>query len=355
MADQGTTAMPTPEEEEKRRDAVLTGLRVATACSVCLVAVTLLRLDDGYLSVITCLLVMAQYTYTAYQKGVERILGRVSAVAFSLLLVLLLKERPAIYLTLLIAAQLAANYLYASGRLTYLGVQAAAFSGAMAAMGITSPVSVVAAMGVNVIVQVVLGVVVANAVNWLTGAEFDLTIHTEGSPLLPLRPDWLNQAVRMTVIALAALLAAVGFSLPEIPTMVSAFILGSVTDLPTLHKKGWQRAAAPVIALAYGFVVVVLLHHLPYFSLLLIAIFAAQLTSTYVTRTSANYSYVGLQTGLAIPMVLVSPPGELSDLSVALQRLTGVMAGFAVSLAITVFWPVVPPPPVSLPSPPEGR
>jgi hypothetical protein len=57
-----------------------------------------------------------------------------------------------------------------------------------------------------------------------------------------------------------------------------------------------------------------------------------------------RYAYAGLQTGLVLPMVLVSSPGELSDLAAAVQRTVGVAAGFVVALGVEVLWPAVPGP-----------
>jgi uncharacterized membrane protein YccC len=323
---------------------VPTALRVAAASTLCLLVVEYFHLDQGYLSVITTLLVMAQYTNTSFQKGVERILGRLAAVVFAVLLVTLLRGRPWLYLTLLVAMQLACNYVYASGRLLYAGLQMSAFSAGLAGIGMTATPAEVVPMSVNIIVQVVLGVAVANLVNWLTRAEASLAIVPGGTSLLPLRADWLSQSARVTASCLLSVAAILYFDLPVMPTIVSTIILGGTAGPAAAGVKAWQRAVAPLIVGAYGFMAIGVLHYVPRFGLLLLFAAAGQFVAAYLARASTRFGYLGLQIGLTLGMVLVGPPAEFSALEPVVQRLCGVLVGFAVSMAVHSVWPAVTPP-----------
>jgi uncharacterized membrane protein YccC len=336
------TTLPTPEEQN--RSAVGAGLRNAVACTICLAVTELWHLEMGFMSLISAHLIITQYTYSAFQKGVERIAGRVGAVVYGLGLVVFFRDSPAVYLALLVVEQLAVYYVYASGRLSYVALQMGAFTAILAATGMTSTPDAVVPLARDMILQIVLGVSVANLVNWVSGAERTLAIQTGEGRLLPLRPDWFSQGGKITCSTLLAIFTALYWNLPPLSTVVSAVILGGTHALPELWAKGAQRGLAPVIAFGYGLAAVVTLAHVPRLPLLFLFTFLVQFASAYYTKASTRYSYAALQTGLAAPMVLIGSPGQLADLDAAIQRLVGVVAGFLATLVVQALWPEVPPP-----------
>src|SRR5258707_7574630 len=68
--------------------------------------------------------------------------------------------------------------------------------------------------GEDMFAAIVVGVVVADLVTWLAGAERDLHINVGAAPLWPLREEWLNQSLMLTVTVLVAVRVADGLDLP---------------------------------------------------------------------------------------------------------------------------------------------
>jgi len=329
--------MPTPEELQ--RAAVATGLRDAAASLICLVVTERFQLGMGFMSVLSAHLIITQFQYTTFQKGVERILGRFSGVLFGLVLVVFFRETPALYLSLFLIAQVIFFYVYASGRMSYAAIQGGAFSVVVVATGITSPPAAAFVVAAETAAQILLGVGAALLVVWTTGTEYSLAIETKGDPLLPLRADWLSRSCMMTTMTALSMLVSIFFQLPVIPTVVSAAILGTALKLEELEKKAYQRAAGPLVAGSYALLVILILSRIPYFSLLAVFLFLGMFLSGYYTKASTQYSYAALQTGLTVPMILVGPLSDITTLTPAIERLLGVAAGFATTLIVQVLWP----------------
>src|SRR5436190_42531 len=78
---------------------------------------------------------------------------------------------------------------------------------AMFQIGHADPTSAVSAAE-GLFAAVVLGVLVAAVVTWLSGAEGDLGIQFGTTLLLPLHGDWENQSLMLAVTVLLVLLGA---------------------------------------------------------------------------------------------------------------------------------------------------
>lgn len=321
--------------------AVATALRVMAATSLCLVIGQWLHLDLPYLSLFSAHIVMSQYTITSFQKGVERIVGRSLGVGYGLLLLALFREVPLVFLLLLIAWQIAAFYLYASGHLAYSAMQAGVFAPTVAQIGMTGDVVGAVSSGGSIMVQVILGVTAATLVNGLTGAENTITLDTRGQSLTPLRWDWISSSVMLTTMAMLTLFVTILLALPVVPTMVSAMILGMAPDTAALERKAEQRLLAVLGGGCYGFLGLLLLARIHSFGLLLTWNAFGMFLASYVTRASAKYSYVGLQTGLLLPMVLVGSSDDFGSMEPAVERFIGVILGSAVSFIVEILWPPV--------------
>jgi uncharacterized membrane protein YccC len=326
-------------EEEREAAAVSLGLRVGVAATTCLLVTEWFHLEQSSLSVYTAHLILAQFTFTAFQKGVERFVGRALGVVYGLVLVQLFLDTPFLYLLLMAAGQITACYFYLSGRLAYAALMAALFIGIMVALGLTAPGTAVP-YAANVIPQLFLGEAMAFLVNWVTGAERTLAIETKGQDLLPLRTDWLNTSVMLSTGQIAAMFATLLLDLPVLPTMVSALIVGiAPTAGQGMGKKALQRTWGAILGGGYAFGAMVLLALMPYFTLLLALVFVGMFLAAFGTKVSQSSSYVFLQMGLVLPMVLIAPSGGLGSISNAVQRLIGVGVGLLVAEAVFLLWP----------------
>jgi uncharacterized membrane protein YccC len=328
---------------EQERGNVALGLRIAVASTICLVVTEWLHLQQAALSVYTAALVMASFPVSSFQKGLERFVGRSLGVGYGLVLVLFCLHRPALFLTLMMVGQVAGCYVSLSGRLGYAALMAAIFTGVVAAIGLTEPQTAVP-YGRAVIPQLLLGEMVALVVNLVTGAERGLVIQVVGSPLWPLRRDWLNTAAMLSVAQVVVLLATVWLKLPATATMVSAVIIGiAPSSGQTMFNKAMQRSLGAVLGGGYAFASIVLLVRLPHFVLLLALVFVGMFLAAYFSKASKDNSYAFLQMSLVVPMVLIESGGGLGSVTTVLQRLVGVAVGLFIAQLVAGLWPHTPP------------
>src|SRR6516165_10554226 len=88
------------------RSAVGLALRGSLAAAVCLALAECWRVEHANLAVWTTHMVTAQYPFTAFQKGVERILGRGLGILVGLVLLALFHNAPVLAVTLKLLAML---------------------------------------------------------------------------------------------------------------------------------------------------------------------------------------------------------------------------------------------------------
>lgn len=326
--------------EQKHRAAVAAGLRSATAGSICLIVSEWLHLDNGYLSVFTAHVANLQFANSPFQKVVERLTGRLLGIFYCTLVVVYFRDMAWLCLALLVAALLPVWYVQGSGTFAYGTFLAGIFMVQTAATSLTSPPAAAIHTFHSMAVQMLLGALVLEAINFGTGAEKSLAIKPGGEPLLPLRPEWLSRAFMIIATTFAAVLVAWQADFPIGPTAVSAIILAASPSPAELEKKGLQRALAVVITSAYSVVVLMVLTRVPGLGLLVLFLFLALFVGSYIAQTSTRFSYVGLQAGLVAPMVLIVSPAEVADLRKAFQRMLGILAGFALAIVFQELWPI---------------
>jgi uncharacterized membrane protein YccC len=330
------------------RDALLT----AAACVVCLVLAEAFGLEHSNLAVWTTYLVLAQYAFTRFQKGLERVVGRGLGILAGLVLTTWFHDTPALTLVLIAVLLTVFFYLYFSGRLAYTFLQAGLYFVAMFQIGHADPTSAVTAAE-ELFAAIVLGVVVADVVTWLAGAERDLGIRFGDTPLWPLRGDWLSQSLMLAGTVLLTLLGAHVLGLPPSKAAISVMLLSVTPHLQALIFKGELRIAGALLATAGALVIFVVVGLLPHFPLLIALVFLGQFIAAYVTHTAGKYAYVGVQMGLVLPLLVVAPRAEFGSLTPAVERLEGILLGLVASVVVAGLWPrypladpvaVVPPP-----------
>src|SRR5262245_58530553 len=159
------------------RDATSDAVLTAGASVVCLVLAEWLGLTHSNLAVWTTYLVTAQYPFTRFQKGLERVVGRGLGILAGLVLTTWFPDTPLLTGALLAALLTTCFYVYFAGRLAYTFLQAGLYVVATFQIGHADPASAVPAAE-GLFAAVVLGVVVATVVTWLFGAERDLGIRS---------------------------------------------------------------------------------------------------------------------------------------------------------------------------------
>jgi uncharacterized membrane protein YccC len=324
-------ATPTPRSETGH------ALRVATAAVVCLVLVEWAHLEHGNLAVWTTHMVMAQYSFTAFQKGLERILGRGLGILVGLVLWTLCRNTPVLGVVLMLLALEVFFYVYFSGRFAYTWLNAGLYLAAIVGIALSHPERAVSE-GLALFVAVVIGVVIADLVVWLSGAERDLSLKAGGSPLWPLRPSWLSHALMLTVTTALTQLATHLLDLPTSAALVSVMVLTVTPDLQGLLHKGELRVLGAFLGGIWGLGMFLILSRLPHLPLLAALLFLGMFLAAYLTRTGGTYSYAGLQMGLVLPLVVVVPPSDFGSLEGVFQRLEGIAAALGVSILVGGIW-----------------
>jgi uncharacterized membrane protein YccC len=323
------------------RNATGPSLLSAAATVVCLVVAEWLDLEYADLAVWTTYLVTVQFAFTRFQKGLERVLGRGLGILAGLALTTWFGETPVLTLALIAALLTGFFYIYFAGRLAYTFLQAGLYLVAMFQLGHANPASAVATAEA-LFAAIVLGVVVADAVSWLSGAERDLGIQFGTTPLWPLRGDWLSQSLMLAVTVLVTLLGAHMIGLPPANAAISVMLLTVTPHLQAMIQKGELRIAGALLATVWAVATFLLVGLLPNFLLLAVLLFLGQLVAAYLTRTTGKYAYAGLQMGLVLPMLVVAPPADFGSFTPAIQRLEGVLLGLAASVVVAALWPHFP-------------
>src|SRR6516225_2743734 len=114
-------------------------LRGALAAAVCLPLAEWWHVEHANLAVWTTHMVTAQYPFTAFQKGVERVLGRGLGILVGLVLLTLFGNAPVLAFALKLLAILVFFYVYFSGRLAYTFLNAGFYLAAIVSIGVANP------------------------------------------------------------------------------------------------------------------------------------------------------------------------------------------------------------------------
>ena len=325
-------------------------LRVAFAAAACLVLAEGWNLKYANLAVWTTHMVMAQYTFTIFQKGLERIVGRSLGVLTGLGIATLCRDVPLLALLLESLALAVWFYVQFSGRLAYTFLNAGLLTAVIIEIGHADP-SAAAPDAREMLAAIVLGVLVSDLVAWLTAAEQDLHIRPGGSPPWPLRGDWLSHSLMLVVTVVLTQLVVRWLNLPVNSTIISVLILSIAPDVQAALRKSEMRLLGAVLAAGWSLAAFLVLLLQPHFPLLVGILFLGIFVAAYLTRVGKDYSYAGLQMGLVLPMLLVVPLPELGSLTSAVQRAEGIVVAIVCTVVVGSLWPGFPPAPPSTPPP----
>jgi uncharacterized membrane protein YccC len=186
-------------------------------------------------------------------------------------------------------------------------------------------------------------VVTAVFVSWVTGAEEEIALHTEGQPLWPISKDRLvHSVVLVLTVALVHLLSHV-LELSATSAIVSVLLLTITPDYQSLLHKGQLRIAGAILAIAFATVSLFLLVRIPSFALLVAALFLGIFLAVSLARLSERWNYAGVQMGLVLPMILVVPHVEFGSLHTAFARIGGAFLAIAASMLVGVIWGAIAP------------
>jgi hypothetical protein len=111
-------------------------------------------------------------------------------------------------------------YVYFSDRLAYTFLNAGLYVAVIMHIGRATP-GAAAPQGTQMFIAVVVGVVVADLVNWFSGAERDLSIRTSGNRFFPIDRGRLGRCFTLTATVALSQFMVTYFDLPIDATLVS--------------------------------------------------------------------------------------------------------------------------------------
>lgn len=326
---------PTIDAQPLSENATGFALRSGCAAVISLVIAEQFHLAHADLAVWTTHMVMSQFEFTSFQKGVERVLGRGMGVFLGLVLLTLFRNTMYLGFVFECIALLVFFYVYFCKRLAYTFLNAGLYLALMMHLGRAAPDSA-APEGRQLFVAILLGVVVADLVLWISGSERDVSIQAGGDDIFPIDRQRLVQTLMLVATVVLSQLTVTYFDLPTSATLVSVMVLTIVPDMHQLLRKGELRMLGALLAMAYAMISFLILLRLPHFLLFCALLFVGSYLATYLARTGGSWAYTGVQMGLVLPMILVVPPHEFGLMTPAVQRLQGVVIALACSLFVGV-------------------
>ncbi len=313
-------------------------LREAFGATVCWLAAEWLLLDMAYLSVITLHMVNNQVTTSVFQRGLERIVGRALGIGCALGIVTLFHPTPLLAVAFTAIALMVFFYINAAGWWAYTFLNSGFYMAVIVEIGHTDPGAAFSAAR-TILLNILLGVVVADLVNWLLGFERSLVLQPGTQPLLPLRPEWISRAAMIAVTVLVTQTAVRFLGWSGSQAMITVMVLTVMAERRALVRKGFQRLEGAVLGAAWGLASSVLIARVPHLPVVLGLFFLGLFVAGYFARTSPTRGYTGLQMGFVIALVLVAPPAEAGEVAPAVKRIEGLVVGMAAALLVSGLWP----------------
>lgn len=149
-------------------------------------------------------------------------------------------------------------------------------------------------------------------------------------------------AIKVTIAAVTCYCIYNIFDWSGIHTaMITCYVVALSTTAETVHKLT-LRICGCLLGAAMGAIsIVYILPHLSHVGGLMILVFLCMLIPAWITAGSRLFSYAGVQIGLAFLLTTVHGFGPTVDLSIAQDRILGILLGNVVSyLVFTFLWPV---------------
>jgi uncharacterized membrane protein YccC len=334
-------------------------LRVALACTICLIVAEYFQLDQPGLAVWSAYMIMVQFTFTTFQKGIERILGRGLGIVIALLIATLTRNAPELGFVLEMLAIVPLFYVYFSDRLSYTFLNAGLYLAAVMQAARQVPDSVFP-LAWSLFVAIVFGVIVAVLTSWITGSESDMMIHTEGEAIFPLDRHRINHSIMLMLTVATAQITSHFLHLSATTALVSVVMLTITPHFQSLFWKGTLRLEGAILAILYSFIALGVLIRIPSFVLLAVFVFLGIFIAVSLARQSDDWGYAGLQMGLVLPMIMIMPHHQFGSIQNGLERVVGVLVALGSSIIVGFLWAALSPtPPLPILPPastlPRGR
>ncbi len=246
-------------------------------------------------------------------------------------------------------------YLYFAGRLAYTFLQAGLYLVAVLEIGTAAPTTVFSEAK-ELFAAIVVGVFVADLVNWLVGSEADLGLQLGGYAAVS-DSRRMDQPKR-DALGDGARHARGGARDRAAPRAIGHFGDRADCGSPSAGTDREGRTAAIGIdrwPRCGGWPHLFWSDYSPIFRCSCYWFSSASSWRLTSRSPGGPYGYAGLQMGLVVPMLVASAPIEFGSVTPAEQRFEGIILGLVASILVAGIWPsfptgeskpALPPPPV---------
>jgi hypothetical protein len=316
---------------------VVQALRVALAAAIALVVSEWWHLPHTNLAVWTTHMVMSSHPHTTFQKGVERIVGRGAGILLGTLIVSFFGEQKLFALGLEVVGLLAFFYAHFCGRLAYTYQNAGLYLQAMLQIGDGDP-SAAWVNGGWMFLAIVVGVVVASLVSWITGAERDLSIVPGEGSLLPIRAEPLGRAAQITVTMLVAQYAFFALDMPPDANIYSLFLISVIPDLQKMDERTGYYVGGILAGVAYAVPALLLLNRVLHLPMFVALVGLGEFVSSYLAQAKGNIKFVGIEMGVIFPLMLVLPCDKIETPSMTFYNIVALFTYTSIALVFGWVW-----------------
>ncbi len=162
--------------------------------------------------------------------------------------------------------------------------------------------------------------------------------------LWPVNMDACKTGFKVMLCFLLLFFVEVKFGLAAgMPAIITCIVLISKPNIGRAALAIKLRIAGVMIGGIAGFIGLILVAQSQQFLVLAIYLFLGLTFAAYIAYGQENIAYGGIQAGVMFPMILLTTNKAPNSLSIATQRLEGVILGFIVGILVLYFiWPAHP-------------
>ncbi len=281
-------------------------LRVGAAATIVLAVVETWWLPHANLAVYTTHVVMTTHPNTAFQKGVERIVGRGAGILVGVLISSFVGESKVLVIALEVAGLVGFFYAHFCGRMAYTYLSAGLYLNAIVQYNEVGP-EVAWVNGGWMFLAIVIGVTGALLVGWLTGAEKDLRIDPGAGRLFPIQAEPLGRAAQVTATVLLAQYIFWAIDIPPDANTFALFAISITPDYRRMTKTGGVVLAGMLLSTVIAIASLLVLNRIPRFPMLATIVFVVTFGASYAGQGKGAIGTYGYLVGLLTSMFIVRP------------------------------------------------
>jgi hypothetical protein len=188
---------------------------------------------------------------------------------------------------------------------------------------------------------IVVGVVVAYLVSWLTYAERDLSIVPGEGSLLPIRREPLGRAAQVTVTMLFAQYAFFALDMPPDANTYSLFMISVIPDYVKMRERTGYYVGGILAGVAYAVPSLLLLNRVLHLPMFVALVGLGEFLASYIAQSRGNIRVVGIEMGQIFPLVMVLPFEKIETPSMTFYTIIALVTFTLIAVVVGWVWVAV--------------